>query len=95
MLTHTGSELETLKLLFKEKERELSVALNKIDTLTKQLDDINKNHHHVVGGTGVGVTYGNKNSMELENLKQELLVNIYSHHSTLYIFNLFWIMLYY
>ena len=72
--SHTGSELETLKLLFKEKERELSVALNKIDTLTKQLDDIhnnsNKKKNHATN---------NNNSLLLdsENFKQELLVNIY------------------
>lgn len=63
--------METLKLLFKEKERELSVALNKIETLTRQLDEIKKGN--ITNSYSIA---GYKHSFELDNLRQELLVSL-------------------
>ena len=66
-----GSEVETIKIMFKEKERELTVALSKIDALTRQLDELKK------GNTANSYNInGYKHGTELEKLRQELLVSI-------------------
>ena len=73
--------METVKLVYKEKERELSVAFAKIDALTRQLDELKKgnivNSYSINGGgNGGGVGYNKTpNNTELEKLRQELLVS--------------------
>jgi len=58
-------------LLHKEKDRELSVALTKIDALTRQLDELQKGN--TVNSYNIG-SY--KHPTELEKLRQELLVSV-------------------
>ncbi|KAF8763355.1 apoptosis-stimulating of p53 protein 1-like isoform X2 [Argiope bruennichi] len=61
-----GTELDSIRALFCEKEKELNLAVNKVDELTRQLDEIrnNKNRKNcMVSST----------ASELENLRRELL----------------------
>ncbi|CAL1300948.1 unnamed protein product [Larinioides sclopetarius] len=61
-----GTELDSIRALFCEKEKELNLAVSKVDELTRQLDDIrnNKNRKNcMVSST----------ASELENLRRELL----------------------
>ena len=63
----SANELEILKQIFFDKEHELTMALNKVDELTKQLDQLRK----------IKVTTSqeqSQNKNELEKLKQELMV---------------------
>ena len=62
-----ASELEILKQVFLDKEHELTIALNKVDELTKQLDQLRK----------IKITTNKEHSQnrnELDKLKQELMV---------------------
>jgi apoptosis-stimulating of p53 protein 1 len=70
-----GSELESIRTLFNEKEKELSVALTKVDALTRQLEELRNgnttNSYHING-----ISNG-KHAIEMEKLRQELLVRIF------------------
>ncbi len=66
----SASELEILKQVFLDKEHELTIALNKVDELTKQLDQLRK----------IKITTNKEHSQnrnELDKLKQELMVKKY------------------
>jgi hypothetical protein len=61
------NELEILKKIFRNKEHELTISLNKLDELTKQLDQLRK----------LKILSNNEQSQnknQLEKLKQELSV---------------------
>jgi apoptosis-stimulating of p53 protein 2 len=61
------NELEILKEIFLTKEHELTISLNKLDELTKQLDQLRK----------IKITTNKEQSQnrnELDKLKQELMV---------------------
>ena len=65
----SANELEILKQIFLDKEHELSIALTKVDELTKQLDQLRK----------IKITTNKEQSQnrnELDKLKQELMVRI-------------------
>ncbi|CAF0858886.1 unnamed protein product [Rotaria sordida] len=62
-----ANELEILKQIFFDKEHELTIALNKVDELTKQLDQLRK----------IKITTNkeqSQNKNELDKLKQELMI---------------------
>jgi hypothetical protein len=66
----SANELEVLKQIFLDKEHELTIALSKVDELTKQLDQLRK----------IKITTNKEQSQnrnELDKLKQELMVNIF------------------
>ena len=68
-LLFPASELQSIKALFNEKEKELSVAVVKVESLTRQLEDLRRG----------SATEGNKPSPahnELDKLKQELMVRV-------------------
>ena len=70
MYSFLAAELETIKALFNEKEKELAMAVSKVDELTRQLEHIRQ--------AKVNRT-NNKNSsalLELEKLRKELVVSI-------------------
>ena len=75
-LIATDSELEAVRALFNEKEKELAVAVSKVDQLMRQLQDLKD-----VKASGViansNTAKGNSNAMtlELEKLRNELLVS--------------------
>ena len=64
----TGSDLESLRAVFNEKEKELSVAVAKVDELTRQLDDLRQ------GGKET-TTAQTAAALELEKLRRELMVS--------------------
>jgi len=66
-LFFVANELEILKQIFLDKEHELTIALSKVDELTKQLDQLRK----------IKITTNKEQSQnrnELDKLKQELMV---------------------
>lgn len=60
--SNLGSELDSIRALFCEKERELDLAVTKVEELSRQLDEIKKNSQK---------SYLSSTS-ELENLRREL-----------------------
>ena len=69
-------ELQSARCLFGEKVKELSVAVAKVDALTRQLEELRNgntsNSYHVVSG---GTSSSLKVSQEYEKLRKELLVS--------------------
>lgn len=74
--TRADLELQSARTLFGEKVKELSVALAKVEALTKQLEELKsgntKNSYHIASATAPGSI---KYNQELEKLRQELLVS--------------------
>lgn len=64
--------MESVKALFSEKEKELVMAVAKVETLTKQLEDIQEEKSKVKNGDNQSAA-----AFELEKLKKELLVSNY------------------
>ncbi|KAG8180504.1 hypothetical protein JTE90_007459 [Oedothorax gibbosus] len=60
-----GTELDSIRALFSEKEKELNLAVGKVDELTRQLDEIKNNKNRK--------KYISSSASELENLRRELL----------------------
>ncbi len=70
------ADLESIRGLFNEKEKELSVAVRKVDELTHQLEDLRTGRVVSGGGqgpgTGGGAAYPPPQMVELERLRREL-----------------------
>lgn len=77
---HTGTDLDTIRACFSEKEKELSIAVAKVEALTRQLEELRR------GRRGFGLTApqdggGNQQpphttvTRELEKLRRELMVS--------------------
>ncbi|XP_013416078.1 apoptosis-stimulating of p53 protein 1 isoform X2 [Lingula anatina] len=66
------SELEAIKSVFNEKEKELSLAVNKVEDLTRQLEEVKRGK--VNGGNGDGTTNKSTAVLELEKLRKELMI---------------------
>lgn len=62
----SASDLESIRALFNEKEKELTMAVAKVDELTRQLEDVQKGRGHPPASPA---------SMELDKLRAELLVS--------------------
>ena len=75
------SELESIKALFNDKEKELAMAVTKVETLSQQLDSLQKSE--------AGVMATNKTQapiiIELEKLRNELRVSELNSSTSLYI----------
>lgn len=63
-----ASDLESIRALFNEKEKELTMAVAKVDELTKQLEDVQNGRGNSQPSAPA--------SMELDKLRAELLVSI-------------------
>lgn len=63
-----GSDLEALRTVFNEKEKELSLAVAKVEELTRQLEDVRKSSKEI-SNNGQSMA-----AMELEKLRRELMV---------------------
>ena len=65
------AELESIRSLFNEKEKESAVSLAKVEALTRQLEElkngINNQYNHV----------NSKVNIEINKLKQEILVRFF------------------
>ena len=81
-----GKELDSIRDIFNEKEKELSVAMAKVDALTRQLDELKDgnivNSYHISSAAAGNLNgligcqaNSSKFNVELEKLKQELLVS--------------------
>ncbi len=73
-----GSDLESLRAVFNEKEKELSLAVAKVDELTRQLEDIRRGNKDSSNGTNNGSALPNGQStaaIELDKLRRELMVS--------------------
>lgn len=87
----TASDLDCIRALFNEKEKELSLAVAKVEELTRQLEELRGRQNAAgtgsggggaggVGGEGVGGGGGGGHlstpaSAELEKLRRELIVS--------------------
>ena len=70
MFYHTDWELESIKSLFNEKEKELAMAVAKVEEMTRQLEDIRS------GKVKSATNNQSPAAMaELEKLKKELVVS--------------------
>lgn len=68
-----GNDLDSIRALFSEKEKELSLAVAKVDVLTRQLEELRRDRR----GPLALIQPGNSmaTSKELENLRRELMVS--------------------
>ncbi|XP_051153725.1 apoptosis-stimulating of p53 protein 2 [Leptopilina boulardi] len=65
------SDLDCIRALFNEKEKELSLAVAKVEELTRQLEELRGRHS--LNGNNIGVHLPTSASTELEKLRRELL----------------------
>lgn len=66
----SASDLESIRALFNEKEKELSVAVAKVEELTLQLEELQRGR-----GTGGSQVPSSSAAIEVEKLRAELLVS--------------------
>uniref|UniRef100_A0A2M4A5S8 Putative apoptosis-stimulating of p53 protein 1 n=1 Tax=Anopheles triannulatus TaxID=58253 RepID=A0A2M4A5S8_9DIPT len=72
-----GNDLDSIRALFSEKEKELTLAVAKVEALTRQLEDLRRNRRGGIGSHGF-ITQNATNSVispaakELEKLRLEL-----------------------
>ncbi|XP_042149685.1 LOW QUALITY PROTEIN: apoptosis-stimulating of p53 protein 1 [Ixodes scapularis] len=66
-----SAELDSIRALFSEKEKELSVAVAKVEELTRQLEDVRRSNH--LQGSRALVSPTNA-AHELDKLRKELMV---------------------
>lgn len=72
----TASDLDSIRALFNEKEKELSLAVAKVEELTRQLEELRRGRQ-AGGGGGGGVGTAQQHSaaaLELDKLRRELMV---------------------
>ncbi|XP_033252582.1 apoptosis-stimulating of p53 protein 1-like isoform X2 [Drosophila miranda] len=74
-----SNDLDSIRALFSEKEKELSLAVAKVETLTRQLEELRRDRCCPVNllaattGNGVGQALPPQASRELEKLRRELM----------------------
>lgn len=69
VVSSTDTELESVKALFTEKEKELVMAVAKVEEMTRQLEAIRNDRSSAKNGTQ------NPAAFELEKLRKELMVS--------------------
>lgn len=67
-----ASDLDSIRALFNEKEKELSVAVAKVEELTRQLEELRRGRNGSARETTPSAA-----AQELEKLRRELMVNSY------------------
>lgn len=89
-LYFTGNDLDSIRALFSEKEKELSLAVAKVEALTRQLEELRRDRRGPLnlipggnnnGGANVGASGNQPNAnspaaRELDKLRRELMVSI-------------------
>lgn len=101
----TGNDLDSIRALFSEKEKELSLAVAKVEALTRQLEDVrrdrraplalipgngNGNGSSTNGGGGSGAggnvakTATSPAALELDKLRRELMVSVWTRNNLLH-----------
>lgn len=81
-----GSDLESLRAVFNEKEKELSLAVAKVDELTRQLEDLRRSNKDQSPNGQQSVA-----AAELEKLRRELMVSkkVYFHVNLLLYYKIY------
>lgn len=76
-LIHTGNDLDSIRALFSEKEKELSLAVAKVEALTRQLEELRRDRRglNLITNNGNNQQAGSPAARELEKLRRELMVN--------------------
>lgn len=81
-----ASDLDSIRALFNEKEKELSLAVAKVEELTRQLEDVRRGRAAAAAAAAaVAVSAGSAGhagavaaaSLELDKLRRELMVRFY------------------
>lgn len=75
----SGNDLDSIRALFSEKEKELSVAVAKVEALTRQLEDLRRDRRgpfNLIQGHGCQ-QLPNPAARELEKLRRELMVSCF------------------
>lgn len=79
-----GNDLDSIRALFSEKEKELSLAVAKVEALTRQLEELRRDRRgplNLIPGNGSnttgtnGVNSTSPASVELDKLRRELMVS--------------------
>ncbi|KAM7343308.1 ankyrin-repeat, SH3-domain, and Proline-rich-region containing Protein isoform 2-T6 [Cochliomyia hominivorax] len=72
-----SNDLDSIRALFSEKEKELSLAVAKVEALTRQLEDLRRDRRCPInlinGGSTTGQPLPPQASRELEKLRRELM----------------------
>lgn len=81
-----GNDLDSIRALFSEKEKELSLAVAKVEALTRQLEELRRDRRgplNLIPGNGTnGTTVAGTNQQispavrELDKLRRELMVRV-------------------
>lgn len=74
-----GNDLDSIRALFSEKEKELSLAVAKVEALTRQLEDLRRDRRGplnlIPGGAPGGNQQQSAAARELDKLRRELMVS--------------------
>lgn len=73
---YIGNDLDTIRALFSEKEKELSVAVAKVEVLTRQLEDLRRDRRatqHISSDGGGAHSNPSIAALELDKLRKELM----------------------
>jgi len=67
--------LDSIRALFNEKEKELSLAVAKVEELTMQLEELRRGRRAAAAPQGGGGLNTNMAAAEVEKLRRELMVS--------------------
>lgn len=72
-----GNDLDSIRALFSEKEKELSLAVAKVEALTRQLEELRRDRRglSLITNTGNNQQPPSQAARELEKLRRELMVS--------------------
>ncbi|XP_055376258.1 apoptosis-stimulating of p53 protein 1 [Condylostylus longicornis] len=71
-----SNDLDSIRALFSEKEKELSLAVAKVEALTRQLEELRRDRRgplNLIPGNGNGQPLSSPAARELEKLRRELM----------------------
>lgn len=73
----SGNDLDSIRALFSEKEKELSLAVAKVEALTRQLEELRRDRRGLtlIAGNGTNQQPQSPAARELEKLRRELMVS--------------------
>lgn len=71
----SASDLDSIRALFNEKEKELCMAVAKVEELTHQLEDVKRGRAAASGGGGHANNMPSAAALELDKLRRELMVS--------------------
>ena len=71
-----GNDLDSIRALFSEKEKELTLAVAKVEALTRQLEDLRRDRRGPLNlmSNAANTQLGSPAARELEKLRRELMV---------------------